>query len=74
MPGLRRLVLVALVLVGAIVACGLGFVWVASDHVLRWGGYDAATRRCRSEREPPPSSRPAAVCLSWAEGTTLKAG
>ena len=42
---LRRILLVALGLVVAIAAGGVGFVWVASDEVMRWGGYSAATER-----------------------------
>jgi hypothetical protein len=42
---LRRILLVALGLMVAIAAGGVGFVWVASDEVMRWGGYSAATER-----------------------------
>ncbi len=42
---LRRVLLVALGLVVAIVAGGVGFVYAASDDIMRWGGYSAATER-----------------------------
>ena len=42
---LRRVLLVALGLVVAIVAGGVGFVYAASDEIMRWGGYSAAGER-----------------------------
>src|SRR5687767_6624268 len=42
---LRRVLLVALGLVVAIAAGGLGFVYAASDEIMRWGGYSAAGER-----------------------------
>jgi N-acetylneuraminic acid mutarotase len=42
---LRRVLLVALGLAVAIVAGGLGFVYAASDEIMRWGGYSAAGER-----------------------------